>query len=118
MKIEIAELKSEILELKSTVYTFKSEETKDKAKITALEKCVSELIEKIRTPNKQLELTETVLNRNAKLASLFVNIRHEKQIEQNSTINSSAKSNAPMTTKSQNKPDGGKQPKTQINSMP
>ena len=84
---------------------------------------MSELTEKIRTTDKQhpnqLELTETVLKRNAKLPSLFVNIRREKQIERNSTINSSAKSNAPMTTKSQNIPDGGKQPKkTQINSMP
>ena len=114
LKIEIAELKSEIMELKSTVYAFKSEQTKDKAKITALEKCVSELTEKIRTTNKQppnqVELTETVLNRNAKVPSLFENIRREKQIEENSTVNSSAKSNAPTTNKSQNKPDGGKQP--------
>ena len=114
LKIEIAELKSEILELKSTVYAFKSEQTKDKAKITALEKCVSELTEKIHTTNKQhpnqVELTKTVLNSNAKLPSLFENIRREKQIEENSKINSSAKCNVPVTTKSQNKPDGAQQP--------
>ena len=104
----------EILELKSTVYAFKSEQTKDKAKITALEKCVSELTEKIHTTNKQhpnqVELTKTVLKSNAKLPSLFENIRREKQIEEISTINSSAKCNVPMTTKSQNKPDGAQQP--------
>ncbi|MEW8548806.1 MAG: hypothetical protein AB2693_35350 [Candidatus Thiodiazotropha sp.] len=85
MKIEIAELKAQVLELKGTINVMKSEQTNNKASISALEKCVRDLSSDLSMTKQLLEKhTESankVQNSNPQTPSLFENLRRQKQNE-------------------------------------